>query len=189
MIIKRKTYSDSGWSRSEHMKLLHSQGRYQGTSKIGVWNRSQEKHDRMIRIREQNLLDKNSHGYGSEQHMRIANHTLLGNKFQGETGYLYLLEFPLSIKVGFSKDWERRVNKQLPKQILGGKVIAIISGPTNILADLEFNTMIKFQKYTKLNTDGTRYTEFIEKSQKNNVYRFLKDEVQKDTRLKFEIQN
>ena len=175
MIIKRKTYSDSGWSRSEHMKLLHSQGRYQGTSKIGVWNRSQEKHDRMIRIREQNLLDKNSHGYGSEYHMRIANHTLLGNKFQGETGYLYLLEFPL--------------NKQLPKQILGGKVIAIISGPTNILADLEFNTMIKFQKYTKLNTDGTRYTEFIEKSQKNNVYRFLKDEVQKDTRLKFEIQN
>jgi len=189
MIIKRKTYSDSGWSRSEHMKLLHSQGRYQGTSKIGVWNRSQEKHDRMIKIREQNLLDKNSHGYGSEYHMRIANHTLLGNKFQGEAGYLYLLEFPLSIKVGFSKDWERRVNKQLPKQILGGKVIAIISGPTNILADLEFNTMIKFQKYTKLNSEGTRYTEFIEKSQKNNVYRFLKDEVQKDTRLKFEIQN
>ena len=53
MIIKRRLYSDPGttWNRSEHMKLLHSQGRYKGTSKIGIWNQSQEKHDRMIAIR------------------------------------------------------------------------------------------------------------------------------------------
>lgn len=189
MVILRKQYSDPGWSRSEHMKLLHSQGRYVGTSKIGIWNRSQEKHDRMEQIRARNLLDKNSHGYGSEYHMRVANHTLLGNKFQGETGYLYLLEFPLSIKVGFSKDWERRINREIPKQVLGGKVIAIISGPTTTLADLEFDTLIKFQNYTKLNPEGTRYTEFIDKSQKLNVYKFLKEAVGKDTKLKFEVQN
>jgi hypothetical protein len=167
------------------MKLLHSQGRYQGTSKIGIWNQSQEKHDRMISIREHNQLDKNSHGYGSEYHMRIANRTLLHNKFQGEEGYLYFLDFPSSVKVGFSKNWERRVTKQ----ILGGTVIAIISGPTNDLADLEFDTMTKFNKYTKLNDTGTRYTEFLEKSQRNNIYRFLKDQVQKNKNLKFEIQN
>ena len=186
IIIRRKSYSDPTqtlWNRSEHMKLLHSQGRYQGTSKIGIWNQSQEKHDRMIEIRNRNLLDKSSHGYGSEYHMRVANRTLLHNKFQGEKGFLYLLEFPLSIKVGFSKDWERRVTKQ----ILGGKVLAIISGPTNDLADLEFDTMIKFQKYTKLDQTGTRYTEFLEKSQKNNVYKFLKDTVNKNKNLKFEI--
>lgn len=183
MIIKRKIYSD--WSRSEHMKLLHSQGRYQGTSKIGVWNQSQEKHDRMISIREHNLLDKSSHGYGSEYAMRVNNRNLLHNKFQGESGYLYLLEFPQSIKVGFSKDWERRTTKQ----ILGGRVIAIISGPTNDLADLEFDIMIRYQKYTKLDPNGIRYTEFLEKSQKTSVYKFLKDSVRKNKNLKFEVQN
>lgn len=185
MIIKRKTYSDPSWSRSEHMKLLHSQGRYQGTSRIGIWNQSQEKHDRMIKIRENNLLNKSSRGYGSEYHMRVANRTLLHNKFQGQSGYLYFLEFPNSVKVGFSKDWERRVTKQ----ILGGKVIAIISGPTNDLADLEFDTMIKFQKYTRLNNEGTRYTEFLEKSQKLSIYKFLKDEVSRNKNLKFEVRS
>lgn len=180
--LKTLIYSDP-WNRSEHMKLLHSQGRYQGTSKIGVWNQSQAKHDRMLAIRNKNLLDKTSHGYGSEYHMRQANRTLLHNKFQGESGYLYFLDFPMSVKVGFSKDWERRVTKQ----ILGGKVIAIISGPTNDLADLEFDTMIKFQRYTKLDDTGTRYTEFLEKSQKNNIYRFLKQQVEKNKNLKFEI--
>ena len=188
MIIQRKLFSGpemTPWNRSEHMKLLHSQGRYQGTSKIGIWNQSQEKHDRMLEIRNRNLLDKSSHGYGSEYHMRQANRTLLHNKFQGEEGYLYLLDFPMSVKVGFSKNWERRVTKQ----ILGGTVVAIISGPTNDLADLEFDTMIKFQNYTKLNQEGTRYTEFIDKNQKLKVYQFLKDSVKKNKNLKFEIQN
>ena len=188
MIIQRKLFSGpemTPWNRSEHMKLLHSQGRYQGTSKIGIWNQSQEKHDRMLEIRNKNLLDKSSHGYGAEQHMRQANRTLLHNKFQGEEGYLYLLDFPMSVKVGFSKNWERRVTKQ----ILGGTVVAIISGPTNDLADLEFDTMIKFQNYTKLNQEGTRYTEFIDKNQKLKVYQFLKDSVKKNKNLKFEIQN
>ena len=175
------------WNRSEHMKMLHSQGRYQGTSKIGIWNQSDEKRQRMEQIRQRNLLDKTSHGYGSEYHQRLANRTLLHNKFQESNGFLYLLEFPGSIKVGFSKDWERRVNKQIPKMILGGKVIAIISGPTDDLADLEFDTFIKFQAYTKLDSTGTRYTEFLEKSQKQRVYQFLKESVQKNNNLKFEI--
>ena len=177
------------WSRSEHMKYLHSQGRYLGTSKIGQWNTSPEKHLRMISIREKNLLDKSSHGYGSEYHMRLANRTLLHNKFQGEDGFLYFLDFPASVKVGFSKDWERRINQQLPKQILGGKVIAIISGPTNDLADLEFDTFVKFQKYTKLDSTGTRYTEFLEKRKKPEIYKFLKESVKNNKNLKFEIQN
>jgi hypothetical protein len=119
--------------------------------------------------------------------MRQANRTLLGDKFQGESGFLYFLDYPASVKVGFSKDWKRRVEKQLPKQILGGAVIMIISGPTKDLADLEFNTMIKFQKYTKLNSEGTRYTEWLEKSQKRNIYNFLVSEVTKNPKLKFEI--
>lgn len=185
MIILRKykVYSDSSWSRSEHMKLLHSQGRYLGTSKIGIWNQSQEKHDRMASIRERNLLDKTSHGYGSEYAQRVNNRNLLHNKFQGENGYLYLLEFPNSIKVGFSKDWERRTTKQ----ILGGKVLVIVSGPTNDLADLEFDTMIKFQKYTKLDATGTRYTEFIEKSKKLEITKFIRETVARNQKLKYEI--
>lgn len=173
------------FNRSEHMKELHKLGRYAGTSKIGEWNQSDEKRERMKQIRERNLLDKTSTGYGSEYHQRLANRTLLHNKFQGESGYMYFLDFPGSIKVGFSKDWERRTTKQ----ILGGRVILIISGPTNELADLEFDTFIKFKDYTQLDSTGTRYTEFMEKSAKRKVYNFLMDQVNKSDTLKIEIKN
>ena len=188
MIVKLRSYSETTpWNRSEYMKQLHAQGRYKGTSKIGMWNVSQERKERMKQIYEQNRLDKTSRGYGSEYWMRQANRTLLGDKFQGEFGYLYFLDYPASVKVGFSKDWQRRVEKQLPKQLLGGTVIMIISGPTKDLADLEFDTMIKFQKYTKLDSTGTRYTEWLEKSQKRNIYNFLNGEVEKNPKLKFVI--
>lgn len=173
------------FNRSEHMKQLHQSGRYLGTSKIGEWNRSAEKHERMELLRRQNALDKTSHGYGSEWHMRQNSRTLLHNKFQGEEGYMYFLRFPGSVKVGFSKNWERRVTKQ----ILGGTVIAIISGPTNDLADLEFDTFSKFQKYTQLSQDGSRYTEFLDLKARKEIYKFLKDQVKQNPKLKFEIEN
>lgn len=175
----------AGFNRSEHMKELHRAGRYEGTSKIGQWNVSDEKRERMKLIREANLLDKNSHGYGSEYHMRIANRTLLHNKFQGESGYMYFLIFPASVKVGFSKDWERRTTKQ----ILGGKVSLIISGPTNDLADLEFDTLVHFQNYTKLDESETRYTEFLDLMIKRDVYKFLKDAVKNNDSLQIEVDN
>jgi hypothetical protein len=173
------------FDRSEHMKELHRLGRYAGTSKIGIWNSSQEKRDRMKAIRENNLLNKLSTGYGSEYHQRLANKTLLHNKFQGDEGYVYFLDFPQSIKVGFSKNWERRVTKQ----ILGGRVILIISGPTNELADLEFNTFIKFRDYTQLDSTGTRYTEFMDKTVKRQVYNYLMREVRNNPNFKIEIKN
>lgn len=181
--------SGTPFNRSEHMKQLHAEGRYAGTSKIGLWNVSDEKRERMKAIRERNLLDKSSHGYGSEYHMRLANKTLLHNKFQGERGFMYFLDFPGSIKVGFSKDWERRTNRELFHTYLGGRVIMIISGPTNDLADLEFDTMIKFQKHTKLDSTNTRYTEFLDKSEKRRVYDFLKKKLQENPELKIEIEN
>jgi hypothetical protein len=171
------------------MKQLHASGRYAGTSKIGIWNQSEEKRERMKEIRERNLLDKTSHGYGSEYHMRLANRTLLHNKFQGKQGFLYFLDFPGSVKVGFSKDWERRISKELFHSYLGGRVIMIISGPTEDLADLEFNTMIKFQKYTKLDSTNTRYTEFLDKKEKRKVYEFLKEQVCDNPNLKIEVEN
>lgn len=187
--INSNVGSVSGFNRSEHMKLLHASGRYTGTSKIGIWNQSEEKRQRMREIRERNLLNKESHGYGSEYHMRLANKTLLHNKFQGDRGFMYLLEFPGSIKVGFSKDWERRTNRELFHTYLGGRVILIISGPTSDLADLEFDTMIQFQKYTQLDSTKTRYTEFLDKREKRNVYNFLKSRVTSDSNLKIEIEN
>lgn len=176
---------DAYFDRSEHMRQLHAQGRYQGTSKIGEWNQSEEKKERMQRIREKNALDKNAKGYGSERHMRLANRTLLHNKFQGKQGYLYFLKFPDSIKVGFSKDWERRVTKQ----ITGGDIIAIVSGRTDDLADLEFDTFMTFQKYTQISGDGSRYTEYLDKRIKNLVYQFIKTRVQETPGLKFIVQN
>lgn len=190
MIITRKIkLFSSDFNRSEHMKQLHAQGRYAGTSKIGQWNVSEDKRVRMAELRSKNALDKNSRGYGSEYAMRVNNRILLHNKFQGEVGYLYFLEYPGSIKVGFSKNWERRVDYQLTKkyQLLGGKVLMIISGPTNELADLEFDTFIKFKKYTQLSSDGLRYTEFLEKRIKRQVYKFLEDYVSKHPELKYEV--
>lgn len=188
-IIKYFSSSATPWNRSEHMKMLHAQGRYAGTSKIGLWNSSEEKRERMRNIMKANALDKSSRGYGSEYAMRVNNRTLLHNQFQGESGYLYFIKFPGSIKVGFSKNWERRLQYQLPHQfhILGGKVIMIISGPTSDLADLEFDTFMEFQKYTQLSKDGTRYTEFMDLRAKKQVYEFLKKKVQENKNLKFEV--
>lgn len=174
----------SGWDRAQHMRELHAQGRYKNVdTKIGLWNISQERKDRMRRYYEQNHLDKNSLGFGSEHHQRLRNRELLHNKFQGESGFLYLLDFPMSIKVGFSKDWERRTTKQ----ILGGKVLKIISGPTNDLADLEFDIFMTFQKYTQLDQNKTHYTEYMDKKILKEVEKFLDDAVKKNPKLKFEI--
>lgn len=176
----------SGWDRSQHMRELHAQGRYKDVdTKIGLWNISQERKERMSRYYEQNRLNKNSIGFGSEHHQRLRNRELLHNKFQGEQGYLYMLEFPNSIKIGFSKDWERRTTKQ----ILGGKVLKIISGPTNDLADLEFDTFMKFIDQTQLDSTKTRYTEYMNKISKNNVSKFLDESVKKNNKLNYIINN
>lgn len=173
----------SNFNRSEHMKQLHAQGRYAGTSKIGEWNVSEDKRVRMAELRSKNALDKNAKGYGSERAMRVNNRNLLYNKFQGESGYFYFLDFPKSIKVGFSKDWERRTTKQ----ILGGKTLMIVSGPTIDLADLEFDVFVEFQEYTQLNQDGTRYTEFLDKKVKWKVYKYIENYVSKNPKLKYEV--
>lgn len=183
--VNFKTKAYSSFNRSEHMKELHKSGRYLGTSRIGLWNVSEEKRVRMRNIREKNLLDKSSHGYGSEYHQRTINRILLHNKFQGERGFLYMLEFPGSIKVGFSKDWERRTQKQ----IIGGRVVLIISGPTNDLADLEFDTFELFKKYTKLDVTGVRYTEFLDRRIRRQVYDFLLSSVKNNKNLKIEVKN
>ena len=191
MRLQRRLYSDNFsdlllcFNRSEHMKQLHKEGRYKGTSKIGIWNSSEEKRERMKNIREKNRLDKNSKGYGSEYHMRMANRTLLHNKFQGQSGFMYFLEFPKTVKVGFSKEWHRR----LDKEITGGRVILIISGPTDDLADLEFDTFIEFQDYTQLDETGTRYTEFLDKKVKRKVYDFLLKKVKENRKLKIDVKN
>lgn len=117
--------------------------------------------------------------------MRELNRELLHNKFQGKSGYLYFLDFPGSVKIGFSKDWERRTGQQ----ILGGRVIMIIAGPTDDLADLEFDTLIEYQKYTRLNDAGTRYTEFLEKRARAGIWKTLDEAVSKNRALKFIIKN
>ena len=129
IVFRPKTFSvgsTSGvmpFNRAEHMRSLHASGRYTGTSRIGEWNISDDKRQRMSGLRSSNALNKSSKGYGSEYHMRVSNRELLHNKFQGESGYLYFLDFPDSIKVGFSKNWERRTTKQ----ILGGTTVMIVS--------------------------------------------------------------
>lgn len=174
------SYKDN-FNRSEHMKELHRLGRYKGTSRIGDWNRSEEKRERMRNYREMNSKDKSSHGYGSEYHMRLANRQLLFNKFQGDSGYLYLLIFPASIKVGFSKDYEGRTH------YLGGKIDHIVQGSTEELADLEFDIMIEFQDHTQLNSSGTRYTEFMDKVVLNRVRKFIDERVKSSRNLKYII--
>ena len=89
------------------------------------------------------------------------------------------------MKVGFSKNWERRVTKQ----ILGGDVILIISGPTSDLADLEFDVFTQFQEYTQLSSDKTRYTEFLDLDAMEDIYCFLLDKVNQNPKLKIQINN
>jgi hypothetical protein len=117
--------------------------------------------------------------------MRVANRTLLHSKFQGKSGLMYFLEFPKTVKVGFSKEWHRR----LDREITGGRVILIISGPTDDLADLEFDTFIEFQEYTRLDETGTRYTEFLDKKIKKQVYDYLIKKVRENKKLKIDVKN
>ena len=65
----------------------------------------------------------------------------------------------------------------------------IISGPTNDLADLEFDTFMKFQDYTKIDSTGTHYTEYLEKSKKLEVSKFLESAVKKNPNLKIIVKN
>lgn len=169
------------WNRSEHMKELHRQGRYKGTSKIGEWNKSDEKRNRMKAIRARNSKDKTSRGYGSEYHMRLANRELLFNKFQGTEGYLYLLKFPSSIKVGFSKNYEGRTS------YLGGSIVNVVYGPTEDLADLEFDIFMEFMDYTQLDSTGSRYTEFMDKKILDMVIKFIDQRVSEDKKLKYVV--
>lgn len=181
--IKIKRFS---WDRAEHMRQLHAQGRYAGTSKIGLWNISEEKRERMAAIRAKNALDKSSTGYGSERYLRTINYELLKSKFHDKgsaPGFLYLIEFPKSIKAGYSKDWHRR----LSREILGGKTICIVSGETLKLGQLEYDIFMEFIDYTLPNEDKTRYTEYMDKKIKRKVFEFIKKRVDQDPDLKFEV--
>lgn len=181
------------FNRSERMRELHRQGRYLGTSRIGEWNQSEEKKERMKERREQNSKDKSSTGYGSERKMRLDNKNLLLSQYNGQSGYLYFLDFPSldSVKVGFSKNWEFRTGYQLvsKKSQIKANVIAVIEGPVVNLAELEYNLLINFIDYTRLDSTGTRYTEYLDRKVKQSVYDYLKDAVKRDTNLNFIINN
>ena len=181
------------FNRSEHMKQLHKEGRYAGTSKIGDWNVSEERRERMKNIREKNARDKESRGYGSEYKMRVDNKNLLLSQYSGQKGYFYLLEFPTlhSIKVGYSKNWEFRTSYQIvsKKSEIPENVSLILSGKTEDLAGLEFDLLLRFQKWTKLDPSGTRYTEFLDESVEKEVYTYILDEVKRNPRIKIEINN
>lgn len=181
------------FDRAARMRELHKQGRYAGTSKIGTWNSSEEKRQRMVNIRAKNALDKTSTGYGSERKMRLDNKNLILSQYTGQPGYLYFLDFPGldSIKIGFSKNWEFRTTYQLVSKKSGTeeKVLMIISGTAEKLAELEYDTLLEYQKYTRLNPTGTRYTEYLDRKILPVVYKFLENRVRKDPGLKFEIKN
>jgi hypothetical protein len=200
MIILRNNLSEFAdllpfdfFNRSERMKQLHREGRYKGTSKIGDWNKSDERKERMKRILEQNSKDKSSEGYGSERKMRLDNKNLLLSQYHGQQGFLYFLDFPGldSVKVGFSKNWKFRTDYQLvsKKSQTEENVLMIISGLTEDLAELEYNTLIEFQEYTRLDNSGTRYTEYLDRKIKSNVYKYLEKQVKENPTLKFEIKN
>jgi hypothetical protein len=181
------------FDRSARMKELHRQGRYLGTSRIGEWNRSDEKRTRMKLIRERNAIDKSSTGYGSERKMRLDNKNLLLTQYSGQPGFLYFLDFPTlnSVKIGFSKNWEFRTTYQLvsKKSNTEEDILMIISGVTEDLAEIEYNALLKFQEHTILDPTGTRYTEYLSRDIKADIYKYLEDEVRKNPKLKFEIKN
>jgi len=167
------------FDRSERMKQLHREGRYAGTSKISEWNKSEERKERMQNIRSRNAKDKTSKGYGSEYKMRVDNRNLILSQYRGTPGFFYFLDFPTldSIKVGYSKNWEFRTKYQLvaKKTNTPEKVLMILSGKSEDLADLEYNTLLEFQDYTRLDSTGTRYTEFLDRHVKSDVYSYILD--------------
>ena len=181
------------FDRSERMKQLHKEGRYLGTSKIGDWNKSEERKERMKTIRERNSKDKTSKGYGSEYKMRVDNKNLLLSQYKGQQGYLYYLDFPTlsSVKIGYSKNWEFRTSYQIvsKKSEIHETILLVVSGLTEDLAELEFNALLDFQDYTRLNSSGTRYTEFLDEKVKSDLYKYILDWVKDNPGLNIKIKN
>lgn len=181
------------FDRSERMKQLHREGRYVGTSKIGEWNKSDERKERMKTIREKNSKDKTSKGYGSEYKMRVDNRNLLLSQYKGQKGYLYYLDFPTlsSVKIGYSKNWEFRTSYQIvsKKSEIPETILLVVSGLTEDLAELEFNALLDFQDYTRLNAEGTRYTEFLDEKIKAKLYNYILDWTNNNPDLKIKIKN
>lgn len=191
---ERDKYEAHGlFDRSEHMRQLHKEGRYKGTSKIGEWNSSEERKERMKEIREKNSKDKTSKGYGSEYKMRVDNKNLLLSQYKGDPGYLYYLDFPTmkSVKIGISKNWEFRTSYQLvsKKSEIPEKVLLVVSGLMEDLAELEFNALLDFQDYTRLNSNGTRYTEFLDDKVKKDLYDYILGWTKNKPNLKLTIKN
>lgn len=190
---EREEIVNKTFDRSARMKQLHAEGRYKGTSKIGEWNKSDERKERMKEIRNKNSKDKSSKGYGSEYKMRIDNKNLLLSQYKGQKGYLYYLNFPTidSVKIGFSKNWEFRTTYQLvsKKSEIPEEVLIIVSGLTEELAELEFNALLHFQDYTRLDSSGTRYTEYLDDKIKKELYDYILNWVKDNPKLKIEIKN
>ena len=57
--------------------------------------------------------------------------------------YLYVIDVGNSIKLGSTNTLQRRMNS------LGGEWLFLLKGPTKDIAELERDTLIKFEKYSK----------------------------------------
>ena len=102
-------------------------------------------------------LLKGSRGFNSEYSDRIRNCENIVSRFGlVQPRYLYVIDVGNSIKLGSTNTLQRRMNS------LGGELLFLLKGPTKDIAELERDTLIKFEKYTKLSEDKSFFTEFME---------------------------
>ena len=49
--------------------------------------------------------------------------------------------------------------------------------------------MLDFQDYTRLDETGTRYTEYLDRDIKSDMYKYIEKAVKENPRIKYEIKN
>jgi hypothetical protein len=161
------------------MVLLTRQGRYKGTTKIAEYNKSEAHRKKTSELAAKRKLIKGARGFNSEHADRIRNYqNLIARESNDKIRYLYLMKFENSIKVGSTSTLDRRIFTLNPLDVL-----LLIKGGSHDIAKLELDTLVKFEYYTLLNSEGTAYTEYIDSSQTNNVIKYLNEIIEGSTTI------
>lgn len=178
-LVEKLTFRDS-CSRSCHMVLLSRQGRYKGTTRIADYNRSEAHRTKCRQAAVKRHLVKGARGFNSEYSDRLRNYNnILSREPSDKTRYFYIFEYETSIKIGSTSTLNRRLDALCPIS-----TIMLLSGPSHEIAKLEFDTLVKFENDTIVDSTNSYYTEFVSKSIKDSVVEFVNSQVEGSTTIR-----
>ena len=158
---------------SHKIKNLHKLGVYKGTSRISIYNKSEE-HRKIASIKaKERRLNKGSCGFNSEYSDRIRNRDNIRSRYPLDSErYLYVLEYSDKIKVGSTSSLDRRLS-----ELSGYCEKYLFKGTVFDISQIECDILIHFKNYTILDTTKTYYTEYLDKKCLTEVLQYIQNNI------------